>query len=67
MIISLAVVRVMGLAVVTGPPTTVAQGVKDGWLERLTPDAQIDALEQQLRGFDMAMVEVNYRCPAGGV
>jgi hypothetical protein len=60
-IIFLAVVCVIGLAVVTGLATSVAQGVKDGWLGGLAPDAQTNALERQLRGFDMAMVEVNYR------
>jgi hypothetical protein len=45
----------------TGVPTTVAQGAKSGWLGRLAPDAQIDALDRQLRGFDMAMAEVGYR------
>jgi hypothetical protein len=59
--ITLAVVCVMGLVVVTGLPTTLAQGVKVGWLARLTPDAQAGALERQLRGFDAAMVEVGYR------
>jgi hypothetical protein len=59
--ITLAVVCVLGLAVVTGLPTTLAQGTKDGWLERLAPDDQTDALERQLRGFDAAMVEVGYR------
>jgi hypothetical protein len=60
-IISLAIVCVIGYTWLTGLPITVAQGVKDGWLGRLAPEAQIDALERQLRGFDMAMAEVGYR------
>jgi len=36
------------------PPTS-------GWLRKLPPDKQIDAIDRQLRGFDMAMFEVNYR------
>lgn len=36
------------------PPTA-------GWLRKLPPDQQIDAIDRQLRGFDMAMFEVNYR------
>jgi hypothetical protein len=58
MIVALAAVCVMGLVVVTGLPPAVVQGAKDGWLERLAPDDQIDALERQLRGFDTAMAEV---------
>ena len=32
-----------------------------GWLKALPPDKQIEAIDRQLRGFDMAMIEVNYR------
>jgi hypothetical protein len=32
-----------------------------GWLKKLPPDKQIEAIDRQLRGFDMAMFEVNYR------
>lgn len=32
-----------------------------GWLKTLPPDKQIEAIDRQLRGFDMAMFEVNYR------
>jgi hypothetical protein len=32
-----------------------------GWLKKLPPDQQTDAIDRQLRGFDMAMFEVNYR------
>lgn len=32
-----------------------------GWLRGLPADQQIDAIDRQLRGFDMAMFEVNYR------
>jgi hypothetical protein len=36
------------------PPTA-------GWLKALPSEQQIDAIDRQLRGFDMAMVEVGYR------
>jgi hypothetical protein len=29
-----------------------------GWLRALPPEKQIDAIDKQLRGFDMAMFEV---------
>ena len=32
-----------------------------GWLKKLPPDQQVDAIDRQLRGFDMAMFEVGYR------
>jgi hypothetical protein len=32
-----------------------------GWLKKLPPDQQTEAIDRQLRGFDMAMFEVNYR------
>lgn len=32
-----------------------------GWLQKLPPEKQIEAIDRQLRGFDMAMFEVNYR------
>ena len=32
-----------------------------GWLAKLPADQQIEAIDRQLRGFDMAMFEVNYR------
>jgi hypothetical protein len=32
-----------------------------GWLKALPEDKQIEAIDRQLRGFDMAMFEVNYR------
>lgn len=32
-----------------------------GWLKKLPPDQQMEAVDRQLRGFDMAMFEVNYR------
>jgi hypothetical protein len=37
------------------PPATA------GWLKALPAEKQIDAIDRQLRGFDMAMVEVGYR------
>jgi len=32
-----------------------------GWLKALPADKQIEAIDRQFRGFDMAMFEVNYR------
>lgn len=32
-----------------------------GWLGKLPADKQVEAIDRQLRGFDMAMFEVNYR------
>ena len=32
-----------------------------GWLKKMPADKQIEAIDRQLRGFDMAMFEVNYR------
>lgn len=32
-----------------------------GWLAALPQDKQLEAVDRQLRGFDMAMFEVNYR------
>ncbi|KAB2874613.1 MAG: hypothetical protein F9K38_15515 [Pseudorhodoplanes sp.] len=32
-----------------------------GWLKALPPERQIEAIDRQFRGFDMAMFEVNYR------
>ena len=32
-----------------------------GWLKSLPPEKQIEAIDRQFRGFDMAMFEVNYR------
>ena len=32
-----------------------------GWLKKLAADKQVEAIDRQLRGFDMAMFEVNYR------
>lgn len=46
---------VVGYAQVPNPPRA------GGWLKKLPPDQQIDAIDRQLRGFDMAMFEVNYR------
>jgi hypothetical protein len=45
----------IGNAQVPNPPPTA------GWLRALPPDQQINAIDRQLRGFDMAMVEVGYR------
>jgi hypothetical protein len=32
-----------------------------GWLKKMEPAQQIDAIDRQFRGFDMAMFEVGYR------
>lgn len=32
-----------------------------GWLKKLAPEHQTEAIDRQLRGFEMAMFEVNYR------
>jgi hypothetical protein len=45
----------VGNAQVPNPPRA------GGWLKALPPDQQIEAIDRQLRGFDMAMFEVNYR------
>jgi hypothetical protein len=45
----------VGYAQVPNPPRP------GGWLKQLPPDKQIDAIDRQFRGFDMAMVEVGYR------
>lgn len=45
----------IGNAQVPNPPRAA------GWLKALPPDKQIEAIDRQLRGFDMAMFEVNYR------
>jgi len=52
---------VMGVTFFSGWPNTVAQGVTDGWLAPLAPEAQRQAIERQLRGFDVTMAEVGYR------
>jgi hypothetical protein len=58
-IIMLIVGGVIGLRIgnaqVPNPPRA------GGWLKALPPDKQIEAIDRQLRGFDMAMFEVNYR------
>lgn len=56
----MAVAGMLGLGVVYAqelPPRPPA----GGWLKSLPPDKQIEAIDRQLRGFDMAMFEVNYR------
>jgi hypothetical protein len=45
----------VGNAQVPNPPRAA------GWLKALPPDKQIEAIDRQFRGFDMAMVEVGYR------
>ncbi len=45
----------VGNAQVPNPPKA------SGWLKKLPPDEQTAAIDRQLRGFDMAMIEVGYR------
>lgn len=48
----------LGIAIaaeVPGPPKA------GGWLSKLPADKQIEAIDRQFRGFDMAMFETNYR------
>lgn len=48
----------IGIAIaadVPGPPRA------GGWLSKLPADKQIEAIDRQFRGFDMAMFETNYR------
>jgi hypothetical protein len=45
----------IGFAQTPNPPRA------SGWLKALPPDKQIEAIDRQFRGFDMAMFEVNYR------
>jgi hypothetical protein len=45
----------IGNAQVPNPPKA------SGWLKKLPPDEQTAAIDRQLRGFDLAMIEVNYR------
>lgn len=50
-----------GLLWLAGAATAMAQGATGGWLAPLGPEAQREALERQLRGFDVTMAEVGYR------
>ena len=52
---------VMGVMLFSGWRSTVVQGATDGWLAPLAPEAQRQAIERQLRGFDATMAEVGYR------
>ncbi len=52
-----AVASTLGIAYAQMPNPPQA----GGWLKKLPPDKQIEAIDRQLRGFDMAMFEVNYR------
>jgi hypothetical protein len=45
----------VGYAQVPNPPKA------SGWLKKLAPEQQTEAIDRQFRGFDMAMVEVGYR------
>jgi hypothetical protein len=45
----------VGNAQVPNPPKA------GGWLKKVPADKQIEAIDRQFRGFDMAMFEVNYR------
>lgn len=48
-----------GIAGCTRAPAPIASG-EGGWLAGTT-DQKLDTIAQQLRGFDMAMVETGYR------
>jgi len=52
---------VMGVTLFSDWRITVVQGATDGWLAPLAPEAQRQAIERQLRGFDVTMAEVGYR------
>jgi cytochrome c556 len=52
-----AVASVFGIAYAQMPNPPQA----GGWLKSLPQEKQIEAIDRQLRGFDMAMFEVNYR------
>jgi hypothetical protein len=56
---------VVGLLIMGGSlglRLATAQGpLPGGWLGKLPADKQIEAIDRQFRGFDMAMFEVNYR------
>lgn len=60
-ILALSGVFLMGLLWLSGTATLVAQGATGGWLAPLAPEAQREAIERQLRGFDVTMAEVGYR------
>jgi hypothetical protein len=51
----------MGLLWLSGTATLMAQVATGGWLAPLAPEAQREAIERQLRGFDVTMAEVGYR------
>jgi hypothetical protein len=55
LLIAGAVGLTIGHAQVPNPPRA------GGWLKALPPDKQVEAIDRQFRGFDMAMFEVNYR------
>jgi hypothetical protein len=52
-----AMVAAAGIAMAQMPDPPSA----GGWLAALPEDKRIDAIDRQLRGFDMAMVETGYR------
>jgi hypothetical protein len=51
----------MGIVLFSGRPGSLAQDAKGGWLAPLAPEVQREAIERQLRGFDVTMAEVGYR------
>ncbi|MCK6450392.1 MAG: hypothetical protein L6R19_05990 [Alphaproteobacteria bacterium] len=60
-----AIMGIVAVASLVGFATVQAQVPNPpqagGWLKALPPDKQTEAIDRQLRGFDMAMFEVNYR------
>lgn len=52
-----AITALAGTAIAQAPGSPPAAG----WLKALPPDKQIEAIDRQLRGFDMAIIEVGYR------
>lgn len=60
--VSLYTSLILSLTVMAALPTNAeVPKMKAGWLSQLPPDEQIAAIDRQLRGFDAAMFEVNYR------
>lgn len=58
-IVSILSVAAAGLGIANAQMPNPPQA--GGWLKKLPPGEQIEAIDRQLRGFDMAMFEVNYR------
>ena len=56
-----AAVTLMGTAPYVGAAELPPPPKAGGWLKKLPADQQIEAIDRQLRGFDAAMAEVDYR------